>query len=790
MRLRDLRWYIFSCIIIVLSYAAIAYCYYLPVRAKTISSMEVLTEQAVNNDITIAENEIKSYYDQFIIGNFSNLQTDFNLSSYKTKMNEKDYYICPGNYFDEKLTDELYVFFCNYETTDETKVGACIKLREIVDFSEFGVVIFNDTAAIKYDSLTNTTKGTMIRLLNDENFLTTFSKEYDNGFSKVYIVDGVEGILSISKIQDYYYSVFIPLESSFFSINWVLIQAISFYIIGIVLFIAMLVILILGCRRASVLLRVDRHAVNTSHSIIIRVKKDGRIIFANMTFKKMFSLKGLPNMDNFIEVHSGKPIYYFLKNKSTIECSYSFAEKTRYFQLTPIGILSTYYLVGSDITEQFLRIRELEKLNGKNEYTGCDNNFTLANMYPSIIAQAETDIAFVELHIFKYYDIISLFGEDSYYTLLSVLLDALKEEFENTSIYHIRDDEFLILVANIDIKDVMSMVDKTMVRLRKPFLVKNNNIYVHSKVAVYNLPKNEMNKTSLNTVKQRLELAYNNISDFRDKDSILYVDAMEGVLSSAQAMEEDLKYAIENDEFEMYLQPQVDVNNNRIVGFESLIRWTNPKYSQKSPQVFIDLAEQKGLILDISKFVIKETLRLAKEFEDYNITISLNLSPIQIMQVGFVNDLVDQFNANGLRKGSVALEITENVLMENFVLINEKLKLLRDAGFEIHLDDFGTGYSSMAYLTEFSIDTIKIDYGFTRYVDTNKVNYSIVSCICTLAKELGLNVICEGVETEAQKEIVKKLGCKVIQGFYVSKAMNSKRALEFLIERNPKKGGK
>ena len=718
------------------------------------------------------------------------MQTDFNLSSYKTKMNEKDYYICPGNYFDEKLTDELYDFFCNYETTDETKIGACIKLREIVDFSEFGVVIFNDTAAIKYDSLTNTTKGTMIRLLNDENFLTTFSKEYDNGFSKVYIVDGVEGILSISKIQDYYYSVFIPLESSFFSINWVLIQAISFYIIGIVLFVAMLVILILGCRRASVLLRVDRHAVNTSHSIIIRVKKDGRIIFANMTFKKMFSLKGLPNMDNFIEVHSGKPIYYFLKNKSTIECSYSFAEKTRYFQLTPIGILSTYYLVGSDITEQFLRIRELEKLNGKNEYTGCDNNFTLANMYPSIIAQAETDIAFVELHIFKYYDIISLFGEDSYYTLLSVLLDALKEEFKNTSIYHIRDDEFLILVANIDIKDVMSMVDKTMVRLRKPFLVKNNNIYVHSKVAVYNLPKNEMNKTSLNTVKQRLELAYNNISDFRDKDSILYVDAMEGVLSSAQAMEEDLKYAIENDEFEMYLQPQVDVNNNRIVGFESLIRWTNPKYSQKSPQVFIDLAEQKGLILDISKFVIKETLRLAKEFEDYNITISLNLSPIQIMQVGFVNDLVDQFNANGLRKGSVALEITENVLMENFILINEKLKLLRDAGFEIHLDDFGTGYSSMAYLTEFNIDTIKIDYGFTRYVDTNKVNYSIVSCICTLAKELGLNVICEGVETEAQKEIVKKLGCKVIQGFYVSKAMNSKRALEFLIERNPKKGGK
>jgi len=790
MRLKDLRWYILSCIIIVLSYAAIAYCYYLPVKAKTISSIEELTIQAVNNDIRIAENEIRSYYDQFVVRNFADLVTDFNKSSYKTKMKDKEYFISPGNYFDNNLSDDLYVFFCNHEETDESKIGAYIKLKDIISFSEFDVVVFNDTAAIKYDSLTNTTKGTMNRLLNDEDFLNTFTKEFELTFSKVYYIDGVEGVLSVAKLQDYYYSVFMPLESSFFSIDWVLDQAVSFYIIGVVLFVAMLVILILGCRKASVLLRVDRHAVNTSHSIIIRVRKDGKIIFTNTTFKKMFNMKKLPDMNDFLEVHSGKPIYHFLKNKATIECCYTFEDRTRYFQLTPIGVVSTYYVVGSDITEQFLRIRELEKLNGKNEYTGCDNNFTLANMYPSIIAQAETDIAFVEFHIFKYYDIISLFGEDSYYTLLGVLLEALREEFENTSIYHIRDDEFLILVANIDVKDVMAMIDRTMIRLRKPFLVKNNNIYVHSKVAVYNLPKEEMNDTSLTTVKKRLELAYNNISDFRDRDTILYVDAMEGVLTSNQQMEEDLKYAIANEEFEMYLQPQLDISTNRVVGFESLIRWNNPKYSQKSPQAFIDLAEQKGVILEISKFVIRETLNLAKQLEDYNITISLNLSPIQIMQVGFVNDLINQFNEKGLRKGSIALEITENVLMENFLLINEKLKLLKDAGFEIHLDDFGTGYSSMAYLTEFRIDTIKIDYGFTRYVDTNKVNYSIVSCICTLAKELGLNVICEGVETESQKEIVKKFGCKVIQGFYVSKAMSSKKALEFLEERNQKKGGK
>lgn len=790
MRLRDLRWHILACLVIIVSYALIAYCFYLPIKAKTVSSMEILTEEAVSNDITIAENEIRSYYNQFINGNYSGLTTDFNKNSYKSKMNGKDYIISLGSYMVPNLNNELYVFYCNHDSDDSDTMGAYIKLSDIIDFSEFNVIIFDDTATIKYDNFTGVNIGNINRLLEDEKFYSEFSLNTEKFYSKVYFINGEEGILTIGNLLDYNYSIFIPLESSFFSINWVKIQAITFYSIGVLMLIIMVVILILGCRKASVLLRVDRYAVNTNHSIIIRAKKDGTIIFTNTTFKKLFNLKKIPDVNDFKEVHSNKPISQFFKNKSTIECYYQFNNVTKYFQLTPIGIVSTYYLVGSDITEQFLRIQSLEALNGKNEYTGCDNNFALTNMYQTIISKAETDIAFVEFYIFKYYDIISLFGQESYYTLLKELLKALKEEFENTSIYHIRDDKFLILVANIDVKDVMAMVNRTMERLRRPFFVKNNNIYVHSKVAVYNLPKNEMNKTSLELVKQRLELAYNNIVNFQEKDVILYVEAMEGVLTSTQAMEEDLKKAIENDEFEMYLQPQMDVVSNKIVGFEALIRWNHPKYAKRSPAAFITLAEQKGYILDISRFVVKESLKLAKKLEKYNVSVSVNLSPIQIMQVGFVNDLIEQFNSNGLKRGSVALEITENVLMDNFVLIKEKIKLLKEAGFEIHLDDFCTGYSSMSYLTEFSVDTLKIDYNFTRYVDTNKVNYSIVSCICTLAKELGLSVICEGVETEAQKDVVKKLGCRVIQGFYVSKAMPFKNALEFLEEQNVKKGGR
>ena len=166
--------------------------------------------------------------------------------------------------------------------------------------------------------------------------------------------------------------------------------------------------------------------------------------------------------------------------------------------------------------------------------------------------------------------------------------------------------------------------------------------------------------------------------------------------------------------------------------------------------------------------------------------MSLLLLGPNLLQVGFVNELKTKFNEYGLKPGSIALEITETFLMENFSLVNEKLKVLKKEGFQIHLDDFGTGYSSMAYLKDLPVDTIKIDYQFTKYVDTNKVSYSIVSCISTLAHELGLDVIVEGVETKSQQDVVKKLGCRIIQGFVIGKAMPIEEAEKLLIEINEK----
>ncbi len=785
MRLRDLRWYLLACIILVISYLAIAFCFYLPVRAKAIQSMETLSLEAAGSDVAILNNEISAYYEQFENQNFTGIETDFNKSSYYNKMEEQKIKIATGNEFFDNGDTQLYVFFCRYDTEDESILGGSIPLERLLSFSEFKTVVFTSSLTIKHNTITSEPIGTLSRLLDDESFA---SAELTEDYAKVYRIAGEEGIFAVQSFYEYYYGVFIPLESAFYSVQWVLVQALIFFGVGVLILIALLVIIILGVRKASVLLRVDRHSVQTNHAIILRVKKDGKLIYANPTFKRLFDLKQIPDVNELKEVHTEEPIFKYFKTKKTIECFYRNQETVKYFQLTPIGVLSTYYLVGSDITEQYERIQSLEMLNGKNEHTGCDNNFALTNLFPTLTATAQTDLAFVEFQVDKWYDVLSLFGNETYYLMLQELLAILKNQFEDSPIYQTRDEIFLVLVPNVDVEDVLVNVRKIEEILRKPFLVKSNHIYVHCKMSVVNVVKSEMSQITLDEVKKRLEIAYNNGLELK-KDIIVYNDAMAGVLTQTAQMEEDLKIAIEKEEFEMYLQPQYDIVANKIVGFEALIRWNHPKYLKKSPQAFIELAEQRGYILDISKFVLKESLRIAKQLEDYHITISMNLSPVQILQVGFVNDLIEQFNRNHLKPGSVALEITETFLVENFTLVNEKLKLLKNAGFSIHLDDFCTGYSSMTYLTELPADTIKIDYSFTKYVDTNQVNHSIVSCICTLAKELNLNVICEGVETQAQQEVIRKLGCRVIQGYLISRPIPYAEALKLLEEKNGGKKG-
>lgn len=249
-------------------------------------------------------------------------------------------------------------------------------------------------------------------------------------------------------------------------------------------------------------------------------------------------------------------------------------------------------------------------------------------------------------------------------------------------------------------------------------------------------------------------------------------------------MEADLVKAIQKDEFVVYLQPQYNNTLKRITGFEALVRWNNPKYLKRSPQEFITLAEENNLIIDIGNIVMEKTFEIARKLKGFNLTISLNVSPVQLLQQGFVADFLDKYNKYGLKTGSISIEITETYLVQSFSLINEKLLILRKNGIGIHLDDFGTGYSSLPYLKELVFDKLKIDREYIMHLENDKYHKAIVNMIITLSKSLDVDIIAEGVENDAQNNYLFKQGCSTIQGYLVGPAVNYEEALLLIQDYN------
>lgn len=798
MRLRDLRWYILASIIILISYAGIAFCYYLPVRAKAEDGMKVLGLEATVNTASIAEEKINSVYDTFIIDTNSIEEQPYvaGLAShfFKSGVNpERRIVLKRDKDITGSLKTDYYFFFYKEVDTSINENGFVVgkmllsdvlKSVETDGVNIYDLYIHEKSGAVYYHNTDNDV-ALMAQLMGLKSFNLLDEADTYNG---VYTIDNQSGVLSGCRFFDIYMSVFIPIDAPYLAIEWVLEQAMAFYIMGVVVVAAMLILLIFGCRKCSKLLRVDRHATEKTKAVVLRIDLDGNIIFTNKTFKQMYGVKRLLNVETIIDVDTQESILKTVKENRAFECSITVDDDVHYLHLSPLKIARSYYLMGTDITIDYLRRKHLFLMNGRNEITNADNSFSLTNNYKHIVSSAELyDIAFIQYNITKYEEIIGVFGRTNFNTLLNEFLASIHETYENLSIYHIDDAKFIVIFPNNSIDEIIPKINESLENLRRPFQIKQNHIYVKCKVIVYNLKKEDADTTELDTIKQKLELAYKNIADFSSKDFIVYEPAMDSAIEYAEEMEKDLVKGLANDEFRMYLQPQYDVISNKIDGFEALIRWMNPKYIEKSPQMFIELAEQRGYMLDIGRYVVKETFRLAKQLEEYGVHISMNVSPIQLLQVGFVQQLCDEFNVLRLKPGSVAIEITETFLMGNFQLMTEKLKLLKEHGFHIHLDDFCTGYSSMLYLKDLPVDTIKIDKEFTKFIETSKVHNSIVKTICNLGTALDLDIICEGVETEAQSDIVKKFGARLIQGYLIGKAVPFDDAVKLLEKYNKKK---
>lgn len=347
-------------------------------------------------------------------------------------------------------------------------------------------------------------------------------------------------------------------------------------------------------------------------------------------------------------------------------------------------------------------------------------------------------------------------------------------------------DEFVILLEDTkDEVDVISAAERIEDHMKLAFILEGRQVYVSASIGIvlfaddYEHPED---------IIRDADIAMYRAKTLGKARYEVFNSTLRDVAIARLELENDLRFALDKNEFRLSYQPIISLDSNEILGFEALIRWYHEKRGLISPMDFIPIAEETGLILKIGEWVLREGCRQACEWQhtyqrNPPLTISINISGSQLVQQGFV-ELVEKVLAEtGLKGNSLSLEITERICLNSSEEMKSVFQRLHDVGVQFHIDDFGIGYSSLSYLQNFPIDTLKIDKTFVSKIGANSGNSEIVRSIIALAHDLGMSAIAEGVETETQLSQLRTFGCNYGQGYLLSYPID-KQGVDSMLQTN------
>ncbi|VEF49421.1 PAS/PAC sensor-containing diguanylate cyclase/phosphodiesterase [Bacillus freudenreichii] len=341
-------------------------------------------------------------------------------------------------------------------------------------------------------------------------------------------------------------------------------------------------------------------------------------------------------------------------------------------------------------------------------------------------------------------------------------------------------DEFAILVPNSEVESALNVVQNIIHLIGKPFLLNGYELFITTSIGVCSYPQDG---DDAQTLMKHANIALRSAEEKGKNRYQIFSSTMDVAAFKTFSLENSLNKAMGMEQFELYYQPKIDIQTNKIVGAEALIRWNHPEWDLVSPNEFIPLAEETGLIIPMGKWVKETVCRQNKEWEKAGlqiVPIAVNISAKRFMQKEFVKSIKRILNESQLEPGFLEIEITETSLMENEELAVEIINQLGDLGLKVSLDDFGTGYSAFSYLKRFKVDTIKIDRDFIKEIGINEQDEMILIGIISLIKSLKINVIAEGVETEEQLNFLRKQECNQAQGYLYSRPVSAGEFKELL----------
>jgi diguanylate cyclase (GGDEF)-like protein len=335
-------------------------------------------------------------------------------------------------------------------------------------------------------------------------------------------------------------------------------------------------------------------------------------------------------------------------------------------------------------------------------------------------------------------------------------------------------DEFVIKLYDIDAEEGVAAVASRIIKaLTPPFTCAGHQFVVTPSIGIALYPQDGQTGEELLMNADSAMYRAKNVGRNNFK---FYSETMRTKSLHRLDLENLLRTAINEDQFELYFQPKIDANSCRLVGAEALMRWNHPDRGAIAPGDFIPIAEETGLILPIGQWVLREACKQVKVWETSavgSVPVSVNISSHQFRDSGLIKDVFEAMTSAGIDAGLLELEITESVLLQDVDKTLVELRALKEAGISLSIDDFGTGYSSLSYLKRFPIDTIKIDRSFVKDLHKDADDAAICAAILAMSTQLGLNVVAEGVETMEQLEFLRSHGCHHIQGYVCSRPLSA-----------------
>ncbi|MBZ0068208.1 MAG: EAL domain-containing protein [Thiobacillus sp.] len=456
----------------------------------------------------------------------------------------------------------------------------------------------------------------------------------------------------------------------------------------------------------------------------------------------------------------------------------------------PDGKITHYVASFTDISARKEAEAQISQLAYHDALTGLLNRFSLQHQLDQALAMAHREqhmMAVIFLDMDRFKTVNDTLGHAVGDGLLIEVAHRLRHNVRSSDIVaRLGGDEFVIVLTEVeDVTAAARLAGKICQVLAQRYNVGENEIHSTASLGLAIFPNDGENGETL--MKNADTAMYHAKEQGRDNVQFFTAEMNQAAIKRMK-LDNDLRVAVENRQFVLNYQPQLDSRDGRVIGVEALVRWHHPRDGLISPAEFIPIAEETGMILQLGEWVLDESCRQLRAWKDgglHDITMAVNLSAHQLHSPVLLEHVAQALEKYQLNGADLELEITESVAMRDPESSINQLKALRKLGVQLSIDDFGTGYSSLSYLKLLPIHTLKLDQSFVRDIETDSNDVAICTATIALAHNLGLTVIAEGVETEAQRLLLTSHQCDFMQGYLFSKPLPAEAVLAFIRGRSP-----